>query len=140
MSTVPEEVGKPGPKEVGKIVQFIPRQESEWREGVVQQVQQVVPAFKSDQAVSPAAAPIPNSEALKQVKAERVNSEEPELAVVARDANNLFKIIRSWFTGEGFWARFTKGRFSQSIKKERDQQLAGVPKKDDDLDQLDIAA
>ena len=69
------EVKEARSKEVGKILQYVPRQEARWREGVVQHVQKVEPSFTQAQATPPATQPVQNSEDLKEVKAVRVDAE-----------------------------------------------------------------
>lgn len=59
-----------------KIV-HLPTQETEWRKRVVQHTQQVVPSYTTEQATPSAAYPIPDSDALKHAKAERVGAEPP---------------------------------------------------------------
>lgn len=74
----------PAPKEIQGILSgkdntivHLPTQEAKWRAGVAQHAQQVVPSHTTEQATPPAAHPIPDSHALKQVQAERVGAEPP---------------------------------------------------------------
>ena|SRR3990172_383492 len=60
-------------------VVHIPTEEESWRTSVTGHAQKVVPSYTAKQATPPASHPIPGSDALEQVKAERVG-EEPEIS------------------------------------------------------------
>lgn len=73
--SAPKEKGRGTLVEEPARIVHIPTQERMWRAGVVQHTQQIAPSHTTEQATPPAAHPIPDSDVLKQVKAERVDAE-----------------------------------------------------------------
>ena len=91
------EVHKIRVQEQPNKVVHIPTQETKWTQGVVQEVKNISEVgsfFEAEHATPHAPKPIPNSEALKKVGAERVGA-EPELPWSSEDvvyhASTLFE-------------------------------------------------
>lgn len=76
--------------------------------------------------------PVLTADLAKAVGAVNVGQEEPKFESEQRDARNLFKVIRSYFTGESIWGRLgSKGRRWMNILRKKKIQEASVGEKGD---------
>lgn len=121
------------PKEIqgiptGESAQTVrtPTRETEWRKNVVQHTQQIVPSYTTEQATPPAAHPIPDSDALKQVQAERLGTEPLiSLSDITHGVSTLGTLVGG--VAPNTYDRTILGKEGISFVKERVRRL--FPKK-----------
>lgn len=86
----PKEIQGIPSSETGKIV-HLPTQEATWRDRVVENVQRIVPSHTVKQATPHATQPIPPSEDLKKIGAERPGAIEfPTVGDATRNIGHMF--------------------------------------------------
>ncbi|MBI2196088.1 hypothetical protein HYU45_00565 [Candidatus Daviesbacteria bacterium] len=105
--------------ENAKIV-HLPTQERKWRERVVQHVQKKIgPSFTTNEATPHATQPIPDSQALKQARAERVGAEpDIKLADVTHTVGSTIQEVFGG-TNDTTHIRTAQGRTPISMLKGR---------------------
>lgn len=128
MSAASPDIAKPGLENTDKLVRYPALEEKAWQEKVGSHAQQITPGFQAKDATPPATAPIPDHTGVfREVGAIRTGA-EPELDIFVRDTNNIWRIVKSWFTGSSIFGRIARGRFGNHATKNKILTMKGMDK------------